>query len=155
MKVISVKQPYAWLMANRFKRLQPITWKSDHRGVLLLHASNSFPESLKRLCKEHPDISGVMRGLKADQLPRACIIAVLYVSDCLPVSEVLRGEMVTHKERAFGNFNGDRHVLVIEAVRQLSQPVRVDGRKGLWDLEDQFITPELTRIAREMGARLW
>lgn len=158
MDAISVKQPYAWLMATGLKRMQPITWKSELRGVLALHASTGFPESLKRLCTEHKDISGVMCGIKPEQLTRGAIIAVLFITDCVTVESLISGGMtpyMSHREYAFGNYRAGRHVLLIEAVRQLNEPVVTDGKKGIWQVPQASITPELARYAREMGERKW
>lgn len=37
-KCISIKQPWAWLIANGFKDIENRDWETDYRGPLLIHA---------------------------------------------------------------------------------------------------------------------
>lgn len=43
-KVISLKQPYAWALFNG-KDIENRTWRTNHRGLLLIHASASKSKS--------------------------------------------------------------------------------------------------------------
>lgn len=45
MKVLSIKQPYAWLIVNGIKDIENRTWNTHFRGQFLIHAS-------KRINKE-------------------------------------------------------------------------------------------------------
>lgn len=42
MKVISIKQPWAWLIVNRYKPLENRTWNTNYRGELGIQASLGF-----------------------------------------------------------------------------------------------------------------
>ena len=42
MKCISIKQPWAWLIVNRYKPVENRKWKTNYRGPILIHASKSF-----------------------------------------------------------------------------------------------------------------
>jgi hypothetical protein len=39
MKVLVVQQPWAWLIVNKHKDIENRTWKTKHRGPLLIQAS--------------------------------------------------------------------------------------------------------------------
>lgn len=41
MKVLSIKEPYASLILNGKKTIETRTWKTKHRGLILLHASQN------------------------------------------------------------------------------------------------------------------
>ena len=57
MKCISIKQPWAWLIANGYKPIENRSWVTKHRGPLLLHAGKSFDKSGYEWVKKHfPDI---------------------------------------------------------------------------------------------------
>jgi ASCH domain len=43
MKVIVVRQPWAWLIVNGFKDIENRTWRTRYRGTLLIQASASRP----------------------------------------------------------------------------------------------------------------
>lgn len=42
MKALSLRQPYAWLVVNGWKLVENRTWKTNHRGPLLIHASQKI-----------------------------------------------------------------------------------------------------------------
>jgi len=39
MRAITLQQPWAWLVVNGYKRWEYRTWSTDHRGLLVVHAS--------------------------------------------------------------------------------------------------------------------
>ena len=41
MKAISIKQPWAWLIANGYMTVENRKWYTGHRGDLLIHAGKS------------------------------------------------------------------------------------------------------------------
>ncbi|MEO1957384.1 MAG: hypothetical protein ABGX03_05610 [Methylophilaceae bacterium] len=45
MKALSLKQPYAWLIANGFLLVDDRTWGTQYRGPILIHASKGLYES--------------------------------------------------------------------------------------------------------------
>lgn len=61
MKVLSIRQPYAWLIAIGCKTIENRTWNRKFRGRFLIHASQAKPEKLdgwqesamKKYCQEH------------------------------------------------------------------------------------------------------
>ena len=61
MKVLSIKQPWAYLIANGIKDIENRNWKTKFRGDFLIHASKSFDkegmlfvQSLKLLKNKTP-----------------------------------------------------------------------------------------------------
>jgi hypothetical protein len=43
-KALSLKQPYAWLIANGYLLVDDRTWGTGYRGAMLIHASKSIYE---------------------------------------------------------------------------------------------------------------
>lgn len=53
MKILSIKQPYAWLVVNGHKSVENRTWYTRHRGPLLIHAGTHLAKDvagIRRLC---------------------------------------------------------------------------------------------------------
>jgi hypothetical protein len=44
LKVLSIKQPWAWLIVHGFKDIENRTWKTEFRGKFLIHAGKKFDE---------------------------------------------------------------------------------------------------------------
>lgn len=143
MKAFSVKQPYAHLIVRGLKRLQPVSWPCGARGVVALHASSYFPDRLRRLCSDVPEISSALGGVRADRLIRGAFIGVVYVEDCLSVEVLQATGRLTRREQAFGNYRHDRYALVISQAVQLSKPILCVGRNGIWDVPDEAMSQEL------------
>ncbi len=50
-KVLSVRQPWAWLIVSGYKNIENRSWKTDYRGELFIHAGKSFDwNALTYLC---------------------------------------------------------------------------------------------------------
>lgn len=45
MKVLSVREPWAWLVVNNWKNIENRTWETSYRGPLLIHSSLQFDTS--------------------------------------------------------------------------------------------------------------
>ena len=50
-KVLSIRQPWAWLVAHGYKDIENRTWRSKYKGVLYIHASTTFDEEGYRFLK--------------------------------------------------------------------------------------------------------
>jgi hypothetical protein len=44
MKALSIRQPYAWLIANGIKDVENRTWRTAFRGQVLIHAGKTYPK---------------------------------------------------------------------------------------------------------------
>lgn len=42
MKVLSIKQPWAWLIVNGHKDIENRTWRTQYRGEVLIHAGRAI-----------------------------------------------------------------------------------------------------------------
>lgn len=47
MKVIVIRQPWAWLIVNGYKDIENRTWATRYRGTLLIQASATLPSRAK------------------------------------------------------------------------------------------------------------
>jgi len=46
-KVVSLRQPWAWLVVNGFKTVENRSWPTEHRGLIWIHASQAAePQSV-------------------------------------------------------------------------------------------------------------
>ena len=41
-KVLSIRQPWAWLICSGFKNIENRSWRTNYRGRLYIHAGKSF-----------------------------------------------------------------------------------------------------------------
>jgi len=112
MKALSIKQPYADLIAKRIKTLEVRSWRTNYRGPLVI-VSSKQPDRLM-LKKYHAE--GANNGVT---------IALVKL---VGVREGRRKD----KKAACVNPSG-KYVWELKMVRKLL-PVPVKGRLGLYDL---------------------
>lgn len=56
LKALSLKQPFAWLIANSYLLVDDRSWGTQYRGPILIHASKGLYEEYYRHIKLNTDI---------------------------------------------------------------------------------------------------
>lgn len=51
-KVLSIRQPWTWLICSRIKDVENRTWKTNYRGRLYIHAGKSFDWNAIQFCRD-------------------------------------------------------------------------------------------------------
>ena len=124
MKALSVKQPWAFLIAEKYKSIETRKWATDYRGPLLIVASKSpdkyamrhFNEEL-RLCAPHEIIFG-----KA--------IAVVDLVDC-------RKMTVDDQNDACCDIYSGAYSWCLKNVQKI-KPFAVKGQLGLYEVNQNY-----------------
>ena len=87
MKALSIKQPWASLIAHGIKDIENRTWKTNYRGKILIHASGS-PAKGKFLAmnekqREFAAQNENFNPLYFEDLPTSAIIGEVEIIDCV------------------------------------------------------------------------
>ena len=123
MKVLTVKQPWATLIANGSKRVEFRSWKTNYRGSLLIHAGKTRDEeSIKKLQKYLPDI-----------LPKGEIIARVTLKDCIIIDEELNKRLKEENIDIYGANHIGQYAWLLDDVTKLEKPIKINGKLSLWD----------------------
>lgn len=123
MKCLTLHQPWAQLIIHGPKRIENRNWPTDYRGPLLIHAGKSRKSlasagmGLGRYAREAID-----RLPPENELPFGAIIGRVYLSDCVPVSQV-RGQPFAE---------GPWCWLLDEP--EAFRPYLIGGQQGLWEV---------------------
>ena len=87
MKVLSFKQPWAWLIAIGCKTIENRTWDRKYRGRILIHASQAKADRLDgwqdRVAREYCQKNGIEFPKDFDTLPKSAIIGSVDIVDIL------------------------------------------------------------------------
>lgn len=81
MKVVSLKEPFATLINNGFKKIETRSWKTNYRGELFIHASG------KCLAKEFLTNNYVINLIKDMDVNYGNIICKCNLVDCVYMDE--------------------------------------------------------------------
>lgn len=127
MKAITIKQPWATLIAKGYKEYEFRTWKTKYRGDVLIHAGkNVDKKALKRF-----------ENLNLDY-PLGCIIAKAKITDCVYVDKDFINKVVPKNPEVYrGLINKDNwegYGFKLEDVEEI-QPIKINGRLSFWDYD--------------------
>lgn len=126
MKVITIKQPWATLIAEGLKEYEFRTWNTKYRGDLLIHAGKNIDKSAMKMFKDY--------NL---EYPTGCIIAKCKLTDSIFVDEKFRNEIlnnnIVHRNITCDNsWNG--YAFKIENVQKIN-PIHLNGKLSLWNYD--------------------
>jgi hypothetical protein len=79
-RALSLRQPWAWLVVNGYKDIENRSWRTDHRGPLLIHASLSMTDYTTGTAEWIKTEYGVRIP---DNTQFGVIVGVVDVSDCV------------------------------------------------------------------------
>ena len=136
---ISVRQPWAMMLALGIKEFETRSWETQHRGPLAIHASSRMSPDDQRWFWECPEAQEALTHYGYPDpgfLPLGAIIAVGKLFAIYP-TEALEGH-VTRCEQAFGDFTAGRYAWQMSGMRVLTHPIPYKGRLGIWTCEIQL-----------------
>ena len=142
MKAITIKQPWATLIAIGEKKNETRSWRTKFRGEILIHAGTQVDKEafnipvIKDTLAKH-DINSI------EDLPVGCIVAKCRLTD---VRQVLCENdhtctvsftdlsEIKGKEIAFGDYSCGRYAWKLEDVQQI-EPIPCKGQLSIWNYE--------------------
>ena len=125
MKVITIKQPFATLIAEGLKEYEFRTWRTKYRGEILIHAGKGID---KKAMKRYESL-----GLS---YPSGCIIAKVNLTDCIKVDDDLRKFLNDKNSLVYHNIvkhpEWEGYGFKLENVKKI-EPIYINGKLSLWD----------------------
>lgn len=127
MKVITIKQPYASLIAEGIKEYEFRTWKTKYRGEIFIHAGLGIDKkAMKKFEKYHL------------QYPQGCIIAKANLTDCVEINDEVRETLKQKNTFVYSHVIQDTewtgYGFQLENVTMI-KPIPIKGRLSLWDYD--------------------
>ncbi|MFI3306970.1 MAG: ASCH domain-containing protein [Mycoplasmatota bacterium] len=124
MKVLTIKQPWATLIANEIKQYEFRSWKTNYRGKLLIHAGLGKD-------REHMNI---LNTLNLD-CNYGQIIASVDLVDCIKIDDEFNKFLINEKSIAYGNEVREGYAWKLENIQILKTPIITKGKLGLWNID--------------------
>ena len=172
MKLLSLWEPWATLMALDAKKIETRSWATSYRGWLAIQASKLglSQRDLREICStrvfrnalgwEH---SMLPMSALCGAFPRGKITAVVRLVDCpLMVqchcggsdiecvncagsgARLNGGHRLTLQERTFGNYEAGRYGWITSDLFRLPEPIAFKAAQGLCDVPDEIVA-QITR----------
>ena len=127
MKTITIKQPFATLIAEGLKEYEFRTWRTKYRGDILIHAGKGIDkEAMSRF--SHLDL----------EYPTGCIIAKATITDCVYVDDKFKQELNEKDKNIYhgvtSNPSWQGYGFKLENI-QKTNPILVKGQLSLWEYD--------------------
>lgn len=129
MKALTIKQPWATLVALGEKKIETRSWATKYRGELYIHAGMKID---KKMCEEFDFID-------IGKLETGAIIAKCDLIDCRKIIKKYRFHAVVDGisdvrgfEFAFGDYTEGRYAWILNNIQPLI-PIQCKGKLSLWN----------------------
>ena len=125
MKVLTIKQPWASLIIEGYKRFEFRSWKTNYRGELLIHAGKSVDKEANERLK----------GYLTD-MPLGKIIGKVELTDCIKTTpEFFEERLKENKDIYTKSIFKEDYAWQVELKEKFDKPIDVKGKLGLWNYE--------------------
>ena len=123
MKVLTIKEPWASLIIEEYKKYEFRSWKTKYRGKILIHAGCSVE---KDMMKRFSDYNiNVNPGY---------IIGHATIVDCILVDEEFNKKLRNIDPVVYGRSNHtETYAWKLENVVKYEKPIPCKGKLGLWN----------------------
>lgn len=130
MKVLTLTQPWAQLVAEGHKTIETRSWPVAFRGELAIHAAKGWTKADREFALEC--------GYKPEEMARGVILCLVALIDVQPVTR-LGPAYLTANERRYGNYSAGRYAWIFDPARtrRLLPPVEAKGAQGVWLIPDE------------------
>lgn len=129
MKAITIKQPWATLIAEGYKEYEFRNWKTKYRGEILIHAGKGIDKKAMERFQ--------YLNLK---YPIGQIIAKANITDCVKVDDELREKLkekdpIVYKGVINKTSNDwDGYGFKLENIERI-EPIKMNGKLNLWNYD--------------------
>lgn len=125
MKVLTIKQPYASLIANGYKKYEFRSWRTKYRGELYIHAGNGIDKKRMSMVEDYEL-----------NYPNGYIIAKVNLTDCIPVDEKMSKQLRKENPKVYTHDYTGYYAWKLEDVQILKNPIKASGKLSIWNYNE-------------------
>lgn len=125
MKALTIKQPWASLIIEGYKKFEFRSWKTNYRGKILIHAGLSLEKDMKER----------FNAYNLDY-KLGYIIGEAEIVDCILVDENFNEELRVINPLVYARSNHvEKYAWKLENIKKYDKPIPCKGKLGLWNYE--------------------
>ena len=125
MKALTIKEPWATLIIEGYKKYEFRSWKTNYRGKLLIHAGLSLNKDMLNRCREY--------NLTCNN---GSIIGEVDIVDCILVDSEFSKRLHEENSDVYTSDYIGLYAWKIENVIKYENPIPAKGKLGLWNYDD-------------------
>lgn len=130
MKVLSIIEPWATLIASKQKYIETRSWKTSYRGELYIHASK------KHINTKDTKIQELLKLLPSTEMNYGKIICKCQLVDCIYMDEKFINEIKQNKQEYMcGDYQVGRYAWILEKTELIKPKIEAKGKLNIWNFE--------------------
>ena len=124
MRVITLKQPWATLVAEGIKKYEFRSWKINYRGEMLIHAGKGVDlEAMKKFSNLNLEF------------PHSRILAKVKILDCIKLDSKTNKAIINENKLVYGNkYDRTGYAWKLEVVEKITNNQEISGKQGIWNI---------------------
>ena len=123
MKVLTIKEPWASLIIEGYKKYEFRSWKTNYRGKILIHAGMSCDKDMLVRFKDY--------NIKCE---KGAIIGEANLVDCIKVTENFKKGLLKIDPIVYKRVNyAEDYAWKLENIVKYDKPIYIKGKLGLWN----------------------
>jgi len=123
MKTLTIKQPWASLIVDGYKKYEFRSWKTNYRGKILIHAGLSLEKDMMERFKDY-NLDCTL----------GAIIGEAELVDCILVDEKFNQELRNIDPIVYGRSNHvENYAWKLINIKKYDEPIFIKGKLGLWN----------------------
>lgn len=123
MKALTIKEPWASLIIEEYKKYEFRSWKTKYRGKILIHSGCSVEKDMIKRFSDY-DIN----------INPGYIIGHATIVDCILVDEEFNKKLRNIDPVVYGRSNHtETYAWKLENVVKYENPIPCKGKLGLWN----------------------
>lgn len=123
MKALTIKEPWATLIIDGYKKYEFRSWKTNYRGKILIHAGMSLEKDMLERFKDY--------NLNCS---KGAIIGEAELVDCILVDEDFNEKIRKVDPVVYGKSNHtENYAWHLINIVKYDKPIPVKGKLGLWN----------------------
>ena len=128
MKVVSIKEPFASLIALGIKKIETRSWKTNYRGEIYIHASLQMQKI------DNERFEKITNLLPKDyKFKQGNIICKAYLKDCIYMDEEFINKIKENNiEYLCGRYEIGRYAWVLDDISIVDE-IPAKGKLGIWN----------------------
>lgn len=130
MKVLSIREPYATLIANKTKYIETRSWKTKYRGDIIIHSCKGV----------YPIKEKIQHLVDKKNLKYGYMLCIATIVDCVYIDEKYAKKIKSENIDNYlcGDYTPGRYAWILDNIRIIKEPIEISGKLGLWNYETKI-----------------
>lgn len=129
-KVLTLIEPWATLIAKGIKKVETRSWKTNYKGELYIHSS-------KRKLTKTAENRDLMKLVDESELQYGKILCKCKLVDCICMTEdyIENIKKSNPTEYLCGIYEVGRYAFILNDIEALDKPIQATGKLGVWNYD--------------------